>query len=136
MTTKPLPCPTETSAHYWEALKAHRLEIQQCADCAHWFFYPRKHCPSCFSDNVVWKEVSGEGTLLAYTITRIPTLPEFADEMPQMLAVVQLAEGPHLNTTLVGVELDRIKIGMQLQPLFDDVIPGKVTLLCFTHSPA
>ena len=134
-TNKPLPVPTGTSAHFWQALTAHRVEIQQCEDCSRWFFYPRKHCPSCFSDNVAWKEVSGRATLVAYTVARIPTLPEFADEMPQLLAVVQLEEGPHMNTTLVGLEPDRIEIGMRLRPVFDDVTPGPTTLLRFTGSP-
>ena len=131
---KPLPIPTETSVHFWDALKAHRIEIQQCAPCDTWFFYPRRHCPACFSDNVVWKKVSGKATLLAYTITRIPTLPEFADEMPQILAVIQLDEGPHLNTTLVAVQPGQINVGMRLQPVFDDVVPGETTLLRFTRS--
>lgn len=133
-TNKPLPLPTETSAPFWNALAAHRVEIQQCTDCSRWFFYPRKHCPSCFSGNVAWKQVSGRATLLAYTVARIPTLPEFADEMPQLLAVVRLEEGPHMNTTLVGLEPDRIAVGMPLQPVFDDVVPGKTTLLRFTAS--
>lgn len=132
MASKPLPCPTPTSTRFWEALTAHRIEIQQCATCDHWFFYPRKHCPACFSDRVIWKEVSGRASLLAYTIARIPTLPAFADDMPQMLAVIELAEGPHLNTTLVGLTPDQIAVGMPLSPVFDDVVPGEVTLLRYT----
>lgn len=36
--------------------------------------------------------------------------------MPQLLAVVELDEGPHLNTTLVGVDLADIKIGLPPAP--------------------
>lgn len=35
------------------------------------------------------------GHLYSFTVTRIPTLPDFADEMPQMLAVVELDQGVH-----------------------------------------
>lgn len=129
---KPLPVPTETSAPYWNALLAHRVDIQQCSDCGHWVFYPRGHCPNCFSNKLEWKTVSGQATLLTYTIARIPTAPEFGDEMPQKLAVVQFDEGPHVNTTLVGLEEDEIEIGMRLKPVFDDVVPGKTTLLRYT----
>ena len=100
---KPLPHPTETSAPFWEGLKAHQVRIQQCEDCSHWIFFPRAHCPACASRRLAWRDVSGEGTLYTYTVARVPTLPEFTDEMPQLLAVVQLDEGPHINTTLVGV---------------------------------
>ncbi|HQR02804.1 MAG TPA: MaoC/PaaZ C-terminal domain-containing protein [Rhodocyclaceae bacterium] len=132
MSNKPLPLPTETSRPYWEALKAHRVDIQQCGDCGHWIFFPRQHCPHCFSHNLAWKTISGQGTLLTYTTTRIPTLPEFTDEMPQQLAVVQLDEGPHVNTTLVGLAEDEIRIGMRVKPVFHDVDPGKATLLRYT----
>lgn len=128
---KPLPQPTPISAPFWEGLDAHAVRIQQCEDCGHWVFFPRAHCPSCASMHLAWREVSGEGTLYTYTVARVPTLPEFTDEMPQLLAVVQLDEGPHLNTTLVGVSEDEIEIGMRVRPVFDER-PGEATLLRYT----
>jgi hypothetical protein len=95
-------------------------------------FFPRLHCPHCFSRNLSWKTVSGEGELHTFTLARLPTLPELADELPQKLAVVELDEGPHLNTTLVGVEEGDIKVGMRVKPVFDDIVPGEVTLLRYT----
>ena len=132
MTDKPLPNITPKTRPFWDALKAHRIDIQQCDACGHWIFFPRLHCPRCFSQNLSWKTVSGEGELLTYTLSRVPTLPELADETPQKLAVVQLDEGPHLNTTLVGLGEGEIKIGMRVKPVFDDVVPGEVTLLRYT----
>ncbi|MBL0089910.1 MAG: OB-fold domain-containing protein [Ideonella sp.] len=128
---KPLPQPTETSRPFWDALKAHRVQIQQCSDCSHWLFFPREHCPACASHRLAWREISGQGTLYTFTVARVPTLPEFTDELPQLLAVVQLDEGPHLNTTLVGVAPEAVKIGQRLTPVFDDR-PGSVTLLRYT----
>ena len=133
MPGKPLPVPTETSRPFWTALLAHRIDIQQCADCGQWIFFPRRHCPSCFSLDLNWRTVSGEGTLLTYTTALIATLPEFADEMPQQLAVVRLDEGPHINTTLVGLETGEIHVGMRVKPVFHDVVPGKTTLLRYTR---
>ena len=72
---KPLPHPTETSAPFWEGLKAHQVRIQQCEDCSHWIFFPRAHCPACASRRLAWRDVSGEGTLYTYTVARVPTLP-------------------------------------------------------------
>lgn len=132
MTAKPLPSPTGISKPFWEALKAHRVDIQQCRKCSHWIFFPRQHCPSCFSQDLAWKTIPGTGTLVTYTVARIPTLPEFSDESPQKLAVVAFDEGPHINTTLVGLEESEIQVGMRLKPVFDDVAPGRTTLLRFT----
>jgi hypothetical protein len=132
MTDKPLPHPTPKTQPFWDALKEHRVDIQQCDDCAKWVFFPRLHCPRCFSRRLSWKTVSGEGELHTFTLSRLPTLPELADELPQKLAVVQLDEGPHINTTLVGLAESEIKVGMRVKPVFDDVVPGEVTLLRYT----
>ena len=46
--------------------------------------------------------------------------------------MIQLDEGPHLNTTLVGLEESEIRIGMRVRPVFDDIVPGETTLLRYT----
>ena len=127
---KPLPHPTEISAPYWEGLKAHEVRIQQC-DRGHSLFFPRTHCPTCGSRSLKWSKVSGEGTLYSFTVARIPTMPEFTDEMPQALAVIELREGVRINTTMVGVAPEALKVGMEVRPVFDER-PGEVTLLRFT----
>ena len=128
---KPLPHPTPISAPFWDGLKAHQIQIQQCETHGHWLFFPRTHCPTCGSRQLAWRTVSGAGTLYTFTVGRIPTLPEFTDEMPQLLAVVELDEGVHINTTMVGVDPVALKVGMRVRPVFDDR-PGEVTLLRYT----
>lgn len=127
---KPLPQPTTISAPFWDGLKAHQVRIQQCAQ-GHWLFFPRTHCPTCGSRELSWNTVSGEGQLYSFTVARVPTLPEFSDEMPQLLAVVELDQGVHINTTLVGVSPEDIQVGQRLRPVFDER-PGSTTLLRYT----
>lgn len=128
---KPLPRPTAASQPFWDGLRRHQVRLQQCEDCGQWIFYPRLHCPQCASRRLAWRDVSGEGTLYTFTVARVATLPEFSDELPQLLAVVALDEGPHLNTTLVGVEPDELRVGLRLRPVFDDR-PVSFTLLRYT----
>ena len=125
---KPLPQPTPISRPYWEGLRAHEVRLQRCDDCGHWIFFPRAHCPACGSASLSWRAVSGQGTIYSFTVARVPTLAEFTDEMPQLLAVVALDEGPHLNTTLVGCVPEDLRIGARVRPVFDDR-PGVATLL-------
>ena len=129
---KPMPVPTEISAPFWEGLKAQRLLIQQCTACDHWVFYPRRHCPRCLAHALSWREVSGGASLYSFTVARIATLPDFVDEMPQMLAVVELDEGVRINTTLVGLDEQAIKVGMRLKPVFAEVDAQGSRLLRFT----
>ena len=125
---KPIPRPSPTTRPFWDGLNERKVQIQQCDGCDSWVFYPRTRCPSCLSDLLVWREVSGQGVLYTYTLARQPTAPHFADETPQQLAVVELDEGVRMTSTLVNVEPSDIVIGMRLQPYFDQVTDA-VTLL-------
>ncbi len=132
MSNKPMPIQTSISAPFWDGLKAGKVLLQHCGACAKWTFYPRRHCSHCLSDQVEFREVTGEGTLYTYTVARIPTLPEFAGPEPQLLAVVELDEGVRVNTTLVGLKEDEIKIGMRVKPVRARVNEDGTVLLRFT----
>jgi uncharacterized OB-fold protein len=58
------------------------------------------------------------------------TAPPFADEVPQLLVIVELDEGVRLSSTLVGIEPGAITIGMRVEPVFDHGDDG-TTLLRF-----
>ena len=125
---KLIPRPSTTTRPFWDGLNERKVQIQRCDGCDSWVFYPRTRCPSCLSDLLIWREVSGQGVLYTYTLARQPTAPHFADETPQQLAVVELDEGVRMTSTLVNVEPSDIVIGMRLQPYFDQVTDD-VTLL-------
>ena len=125
---KPLPVASDTSRPFWDGLIAGKVNLQQCDACHGWVFYPRSRCSHCLSDRLIWREVSGRGTLYTFTIARAATAPHFADEVPQKLAVVQLEQGVRLTTTLVNVAEADIRIGMPVKPYFDVVGPDTVLL--------
>jgi uncharacterized protein len=127
---KPRPVPTPVSQPFWDALRDDRVVLQRCDECATWVYYPRSRCPHCLSDRLTWTEVDGRGALYTFTVAVQPTAPPFADEAPQLLAVVELTEGVRVSTTLVDVAPDAITIGMQVQPVFDHGDDG-ITLLRF-----
>ncbi len=39
------------------------------------------------------------------------------------MAVVELAEGPRMTTNIVGVPNDRIRVGMPVEVVFEDLSP-------------
>ena len=119
--TKPLPIPTPATAPFWEGLQEEKVKLQQCDSCGAWIFYPRTHCPECLSDQLSWKEVSGEGTLYTYTVARQATAPHFVDEVPQYLAMVNLKEGVRLTTTLLTDGQSKPQIGSTVLPVFDHI---------------
>ncbi|MCP8689521.1 MaoC/PaaZ C-terminal domain-containing protein [Marinobacterium sedimentorum] len=129
---KPMPVMTEISRPFWQGLNDGEIRIQQCNQCEGWVFFPRRHCSHCLAHDLAWRKVDGRGTLYSYTLTRIPTLPEFADEMPQALAVVELEQGVRINSTLVGLDEDEIRVGMAVKAVLDRVDARGNTLLRFT----
>ncbi len=130
MDRKPRPRPTPTSEPFWEGLGAGELRLQHCNACAAWIHYPRRRCPACFSTDLSWEVVHPGGTVHTFTVARRPTAPPFADEVPQVIAVVELDVGARLTTTLVDVDPDAVRIGMPVTGRFDRGDDG-VTLLRF-----
>src|SRR5436309_2895281 len=100
----PLPVPTPETAPYFDGLKSHKLMIQRCKDCERAYFYPRPHCPHCFSFRTEWFQAKGVGTLYSFVINHRP--PPYMGSEPYVIAVVELNEGPRMMTNLVGIEPD------------------------------
>jgi hypothetical protein len=125
---KPRPVPTAVTEPYWEALREERVVLQHCNACGAWVHYPRARCSTCLSADLAWEEVSGQGTVFTFTVTRQATAPAFADEVPQLIAIVELAEGVHVTTTIVDAAPDAVRIGAPVAPVFDHGDDG-VTLL-------
>ena len=62
--------------------------------------------------------------------TGIDSLAAFRDDLPYNAAQIELEEGPRLTANLVGVDNEKISVGMQVEVTFDDVT-ADVTLLRF-----
>ena len=124
---KPLPRVDEESRGWWEALARHELYFQRCRDCGTKRLYARAVCTSCMSSATGWVRASGRGRVYTFTVTHQNQAPGFREELPYVLALVELDEGPRLMTNVVGCAPDAVRIGMAVEVVFDDVTP-EVTL--------
>ena len=124
---KPLPRVDEESRGYWEALARHQLYFQRCRDCGTKRFYPRAFCPRCLSSSTEWVRASGRGAAYSFTVTHQNQAPGFREELPYVLAIVELDEGVRIMTNVVGCAPDAIRIGMRVEVVFDDVT-AEITL--------
>jgi uncharacterized OB-fold protein len=130
MYEKPLPGIDSESRPFWQAAREHRLAIMRCKDCARHFFYPRLLCPHCHSAAVEWTNASGRGSVYTFTIARRPAGPAFKADVPYVVALVELEEGPRLMTNIVAAEPASVRIGQKVKAVFDDVT-AEVTLVKF-----
>jgi uncharacterized protein len=99
MTGGTVPGPTPETETFWAGTLTGELRVQQCNSCGWFYFYPRPFCRYCQSADVAWRTVSGGGRLISYVANCRPLSP--AD--PQVIALVELDEGPRMLTNIVGV---------------------------------
>ena len=116
----PVPVPTPESRPFWDAAKRHVLELPRCRACGALHYYPRAACPRCLSGDLAWERMSGRGTLHTFTIVHRGQ-KGFPVPTPYVLAIVALAEGPRMMTTLVDVDPLAVRIGMPVEVVFRDV---------------
>ena len=105
---------------FHEGCRRGELLIQRCAACGRAQFYPRAYCGGCHGTALAWEAASGAATLYTYTVVRRAPSAEFADRVPYVLAIVELAEGPRLMSTVVDADPEEIEIGMPLTLGFED----------------
>jgi uncharacterized OB-fold protein len=72
------------------------------------------------SDQIEWVKASGRAKVLSYTIVYRPVTQAFASDVPYVVAMVTLAEGPQMMTNIVDCELEKVHIGMPVQVTFED----------------
>lgn len=125
-----VPGITELTAPYWDAAREGRLVVQECRTCGKAWHPPLPRCPHCHCADLGWRPVSGNGTVYTYTVVRHPTHFAFADKIPYVLALVELAEGPRLVTALQGIEPGEVQAGQPVHVVFREVADG-VTLPYF-----
>ena len=124
---KPLPVIDDDNREFWESCRRHEMRLQRCDSCDYWRYYPAPVCPECSSFEHTWKPVSGRGTVYTFSVVHRPPSPAFADDLPYVYAVVELAEGPMMSTNIVGVAPEEVRIGMPVVVTYDEVTP-EVTL--------
>ena len=132
---KPLPTIDAGSRPFWDATKEHRLSIPKCRDCGQHHFYPRELCPHCHSDALDWVDVSGKGEVYSFTIARKPAGPVYADDVPYIIAMITLNEGPRMLTNLIVDDVEAVRIGDRVAVRFEDVT-NEVTLPKFAPDPS
>ena len=121
---KPVPRPSPESLPYWQAAREHRLVIQHCDACGQYWFPPSQSCPHCLASNFSWSPVSGRGKVFSFVTYHRVYHPAFAKEVPYVVALVELDEGPRLLTNIVGVPPEQVVCDMPVQVMFEDYDEG------------
>lgn len=117
---RPVPVPAASSAPYWEGAAQGRLLLPFCSDCARHFFYPRAWCPICMGRNLEWREASGRGTVHTFSIVHAAPAVGFEGQLPYVIAVIDLAEGPRMMANLVNCAAEAVRVGLPVRVVFEE----------------
>jgi uncharacterized OB-fold protein len=127
LTERPLPEITEETRSFWEGCRNRELLLQTCRGCGQFIFYPRSICPHCFSPDIEWVKASGQGKVYSYTVSFRPATPAFMEELPYVIAVIELEEGVRMMSNIVDCDFEDVRIGMPVEVTFTEITP-EITL--------
>jgi uncharacterized OB-fold protein len=87
-------------------------------------------CAECGSTELHWEVASGLGTVFTWTVTHHPFSPMLATELPYAVVIVQCAEGPRVLTTVTGLDVNDLRVGMAVAVRFVS-LDGESTVAAF-----
>lgn len=121
----PVPAVSVDTFPWWHAAAQHKLVIQRCSSCDTVRHPPGPMCPSCRSFEHGWEELSGRGTVYTFTRVHQAFVPDLAEQLPYVVAVVELegGEGARLVTNVVDVDPSTVHIGMEVEVVWEDMGP-------------
>lgn len=112
-----------TVKNYQALLNEQKLCAAKCTKCKLLMLPPRMLCPNCLNKKTVWNELSGHGSLQSFTVIHIAGT-SYAEDVPYIVAVVELTEGPSVTSRLVGVDPmkpEEIHVGDAVVANFEEV---------------
>jgi uncharacterized protein len=111
---KPIPAGGNVIGEFWSAAAEGRLVFQQCPVCGTRQHYPRLLCRTCGAEPE-WRDASGDGVVHTFTIVRQNGAKPFNDELPYVVAIVELAEGPRMMGNVTGCPPESVTVGMPVR---------------------
>jgi uncharacterized OB-fold protein len=125
--SKPLPIINDDNRQYWEYCKQHELRMQKCTNCGYTRFPPSIICPRCHSMDANWVKLNGRGKIYSFVVYRASYHQSYANDIPYTVAIIQLVEGPRMESNITGIKVEDLRVDMPVEVYFADVT-DKVSL--------
>ncbi len=118
---KPLPRVNDDNKEFWAGSKRHQLRFQRCQSCGHVRWPASLFCPMCLGRDTEWIVSEGKGRVYTYAVYHVAYHPGFEKELPYVVAIVELEEGPRLLTNIVGCQPDEVRCEMPVEVTWEDI---------------
>jgi hypothetical protein len=114
----PDPPVTDLTRPFWSGALAGELRLQRCRACGHIRYPVSAICPRCLGGEADWAALSGQGSVLSYTIFERAYHESWKDRVPYVVALVELDEGPVFLTNVVGLPPSEVRVGQRVTAVF------------------
>ena len=117
MNAKPIGAlvPGELDAPFWDAWKGDEtFLLHRCGICGR-HDWPASCCIEHGQGAMEWVPTSGAGIVDTYTIFYRAYVKELAGDVPYVVAVVRLDEGPYFHTRITGIAPKAVTTGMRVR---------------------
>jgi uncharacterized OB-fold protein len=123
LNVRPVPIPDAVSAFYWDNAKAGRLTVQgfEGTDILQHPPSPVPEVPGGGDGKPIAVQVSGRGTLFAFTVLHQPFHPGFVDAMPLIIGLTELDDAPRVRilTNIVDADPRELRCGLPMEVVFE-----------------
>lgn len=106
---------------FWREIdQRYNLTGVECANCKQVIFPVRSLCPKCrhlSAGKLTTKHLAGEGAIETFTLIHEPA-SGFQLQVPYVMAIIKLKEGPRVTAQVVDADPKTVKIGMKVKSVF------------------
>jgi uncharacterized OB-fold protein len=104
---------------FWREIpNRYNLVGARCGNCNKILFPPRYICPFCRRMGKLEPyRLKRQGKVLSYTAVHVAA-EGFEDQVPYVLAIIELEDGPRLTAQITDCNADEIKIGDEVEIVF------------------
>ena len=118
---------------FWESVRAGKLALQKCMDCATFRYPPGPTCPECLCTDHQWIPLCGGAEIMSWVVFHRGYLPAYPP--PYNVIAVKLDEGPTMVSNLEGAVPDGSWIGRRVTLTYVTMPDGVVLPRFFLSEP-
>ncbi len=119
------PAVTEFTTPFWDATREQRLLLPWCRSCDEPFWFPRETCPRDLSPDIEWRPAEGRGVVHAVSVMPKPANPLMAGREPYVVALIDLAEGVRMMSTVVDGDPWSVGVGDRVVLAWEPLSDGR-----------
>ena len=119
------PAITPETQPFWDAANNEDFMLKKCVDCG---FYVNpvtitaEICPDCGSRKEgEWVKASGKGKVHTYTAVHRTFDPAFEKDLPYIIVIVELEEGPRFLANMRECKPEEMKLDMPVEIIFEKI---------------